>query len=194
MALPLIPIILAALGGGAVADQALNEGDITRWLGGAFAGAAGDLAGGATEFAMEPVLKMIIHDETLAEEIAEAMTNGEYDRAMDLFTSNFDQVNYQGFVGLIAGGYMANSIASTIGLSGVQKLAVIAPIAMLAGTATTRLWGAIQDGSFEFSGRGIMNAIFQGQEEGAAAAAEFTAQNTPPAPAARPPVVEAEPE
>ncbi|MFP4314460.1 MAG: hypothetical protein ACLFR0_09075, partial [Alphaproteobacteria bacterium] len=132
MALPLIPIVLSLLGAGA-ADQALNEGQGARALGGMFAGAAGDVAGGATDFAIEPFIKMIIRNETLAESISEALTSGEYDRAFDLFKDNFDQVNFQGFAGLIGGGMMANSIANSIGLSGMRKLAVIAPVAMLAG-------------------------------------------------------------
>lgn len=176
MPIPFALLALLGLGGGAAADQALNDGDIARSLGGWFAGAVGDVAGGATDFALEPIISLVMHDETIAEQISEAITSGEFNRAMDLFTDNFDQVNYQGFIGLIAGGYLANSMASSIGIDGARRLALVAPIAGLAATATSRLWTGIQEGNLDFAtifeDGNIWNAIMQGQEEGAQVALE----------------------
>ncbi|MFN3700157.1 MAG: hypothetical protein ACK4VI_01385 [Alphaproteobacteria bacterium] len=193
MALPLIPIILGLIGVGGTAAHVATDGDSTRGLGRLGSEFMAAMAGGASEVALEPLMKMIFKDDELAAQVAASLSEGKFDEAFDAISNNWDKVNFEGMVGLVAGGYIANSVLSSVGVSGMTKFAILAPIAALAATATTRLWSAVQSGDVSLDNLGvgsIWSAVVAGNREGSEV---DLSPARDPAPAAQAPVLEHEP-
>lgn len=108
------------LGGGAIADQKLNDGDITSWLAEGLTETAGSLGEGAGL----GILKQV-----MSEEAAEALLNDPAEFASNI-GQYWDQINLGAGAGMLAGIYFA----ATTNLPLPMKAALL-PIMMTIGGA-----------------------------------------------------------
>lgn len=177
------PLLLLTLGGtgAVVADQRLNEGHGARAVGDAFSGAAGDLAEGATNISLERIIGMVFTNETVAQAISDAFEEGDYNQALDIMLENLDEFNYSGVVGLIAGGYLANSVGSAFGANGLVRAGLMGTFGMFGATVMNRVWSGAFNGNPD-----VQNIITQAQGMATDAAAELRQQNRPAPPVREP--------